>query len=216
MCTILFISRYNWDLRKFPSRGYWSDVDNQRKFMDHMALKLRILHLMKKVTLVDVNNMQDWYTISVVQFCKMGGSSLLNHYGGSLIKALQSIYPQHVWKSFRLSTPHHVPNGKSLFSKTQLFLLQCVQKVSRTNLSWILHVPILPEYQVEFNYLLGAHSKIIELDVSMQFVLRFMMCRYLFLISHLHWNTMVNIIISYLQCIYLQIHYRSLNNEVKW
>ncbi len=72
----------------------------------------------------------DWYLVSKLQVVKYGGGSLLHHYKGSLIRALQAIYPQHLWHPYQFDHPHHVPKGKYSFSKDQYLLFQTLRGVS--------------------------------------------------------------------------------------
>ncbi len=99
---------------------------------------------------------------------KYGAISMLNrYYNGSLMKALQAIYPEHAWNSWRFSTRHYVAR-KSLFSKDQYLLFQYMQRVSPDT---ALKLPpyIFPVNSIEFNYSysdFAKRGKPLEFDVS--------------------------------------------------
>eukprot|EP01114_Cavostelium_apophysatum_P017565 TRINITY_DN5254_c0_g1_i1.p1 TRINITY_DN5254_c0_g1~~TRINITY_DN5254_c0_g1_i1.p1 ORF type:complete len:742 (+),score=155.67 TRINITY_DN5254_c0_g1_i1:67-2292(+) len=76
----------NWSPEKFTSdSGVWRDKEVQRDFFDRAAKMLNIRHW------------EDWYQVTTAQINQMGGVTLLRHFGGSLVKALQSVYPEHPW-----------------------------------------------------------------------------------------------------------------------
>ncbi len=78
----------------------------------------------------DIQSPHDWYSISIQQFHRSGAGYLLaKKYNNSLIQLLRAFYPDHPWGVYRYSTPHHVPSGKTLYSKTQHLLLRYVQNV---------------------------------------------------------------------------------------
>lgn len=74
-----------WKPEWFSNRtltGYWPSTTNQRQFLESVAKKL------------GVKKPRDWGKITHLQFRKFkGGGTLLNMYGGSLRKALETIYP---------------------------------------------------------------------------------------------------------------------------
>ncbi len=72
----------------------------------------------------EIKTYSDWYYVSKQQLEKYGGGGLLSHYKGSLIRALQVVYPHYNWQLYSHSSPHHVTKGKSLFSKAQYRLFQ--------------------------------------------------------------------------------------------
>ncbi len=80
---------------------------------------------------MDMKKPRDWYTVSIKQVRQSGGTGLLNHYAGSLIRALKAVYPHHEWTSYRYSTPHQISKHGSFFSKNQYALFQVLKKVSR-------------------------------------------------------------------------------------
>eukprot|EP01027_Heterolobosea_sp_BB2_P000282 GEZU01000413.1.p1 GENE.GEZU01000413.1~~GEZU01000413.1.p1 ORF type:complete len:468 (+),score=89.89 GEZU01000413.1:405-1808(+) len=100
---------YHWN--KFDSdrlpRNFFNDIGNQRLFMDKLGTKLDIKHL------------DDWYIVSTKDVLQNGGGRLLNIYGGSLVQALQTIYPEHSWHISSFAT---VPRGYwSLQNQRQFF-----------------------------------------------------------------------------------------------
>jgi hypothetical protein len=81
---------------------------SQRTFMDQLA------------TQMGIKSPADWYSVSVrdVQKYQQGRSLLASQYGGSLIKALECIYPEHKW---------NWKNNKR--AKTQLFLFNMASQL---------------------------------------------------------------------------------------
>jgi len=87
---------HNWDSQKFRiptvSSGYWSDINNQKKFLENVGAQL------------NVRTLNDWGNVTLSQIMEHGGHGLLKQYSGSLFQALQSIYPRHNWNL------RHFPN----------------------------------------------------------------------------------------------------------
>eukprot|EP01114_Cavostelium_apophysatum_P008516 TRINITY_DN2104_c1_g2_i1.p1 TRINITY_DN2104_c1_g2~~TRINITY_DN2104_c1_g2_i1.p1 ORF type:complete len:464 (+),score=142.11 TRINITY_DN2104_c1_g2_i1:652-2043(+) len=81
-----------WDLFRFNrSRGFWAKKETQRAFFEALARQL------------DVKRPDDWYQVKLTDVYRYGGSTLLTHYyGGSLSKALSTIYPECKWDSMRV------------------------------------------------------------------------------------------------------------------
>ncbi len=76
---------YKWDLDRFITRvkiGYWSDVGNQRAFLDDMA---------KKLNLTD----HERHNITSQMVLQHGGFQLLKKYDYSLSKLLTTLYPEY-------------------------------------------------------------------------------------------------------------------------
>lgn len=74
-------SDVEWKTESFRLSKFWNQKQNQRMFMDSLAMKLGI------------KEFKYWGNITKEVFCEHGGFSLLNYYNGSLRNALQSIYP---------------------------------------------------------------------------------------------------------------------------
>ncbi len=124
-----------------------------------------------------ITDPHDWYFVTTQQISIHGGAGLLSRYKGSLIHALQAIYPHIDWKTYRFSRPHQIPKNKSFFSKNQHYLFQVIKQ--------------LFPHTVHFNYNFSANmvqsvktkAKIVEFDVSLRESRRSLMrARYLFLI----------------------------------
>jgi hypothetical protein len=77
----------NWELWKFQDvpRIFWDDINNQRDFMESIAIQL------------DFNTMEDWYQLKSSDIFKRGGSWLTTKYGNMMRKILGSIYPEIDW-----------------------------------------------------------------------------------------------------------------------
>src|SRR5690349_5270234 len=100
--------------------------------MDSLATKLRIQASTANYTYSsDVKVPNDWYSVSMHQFRKHGGSGLIKIYG-SLMNVLRVLYPDTKWITYRFTRPHNVPVGTAFFSKTQHLLLQYLQMVSNS------------------------------------------------------------------------------------
>ncbi len=83
-----------------------------------------------KLTQKCIKEFHDWYFVSTRQIAKYGGHSLLQrYYKGSLIRALQVMYPEHTWHSWRFSSKAHRNAGRTHFSKTQHLLFKLLQQV---------------------------------------------------------------------------------------
>ena len=69
-------------------RNYWKNVENQRKFMKEVEIKLGF------------KSLDDWYHVTTSQFKKLGGCVMLNKYP-SFLTILQTFYPNHEWDVFK-------------------------------------------------------------------------------------------------------------------
>ncbi len=76
----------------------------------------------------------DWYFVSLNQVYEEGGGGLIRHYAGSLRQALQAVYPQYSWNSWKFTLPPDV-NAKFKISKVQHLLFKYVQRVSNNQLT---------------------------------------------------------------------------------
>jgi hypothetical protein len=70
------------------SPGYWTNIDNQKRFFQQLEDKL------------DIRSPEDWYRVTTRQIIQEGGSALIgNYYNWSMLTALKAIYPEHDWKN---------------------------------------------------------------------------------------------------------------------
>jgi hypothetical protein len=76
--------------------GFWNSAKNQRFYFDWLGKKLGYIV------------MDDWYKITPEDILQRKGSYLLRKYGGSPLKALQFVYPDHEWLLWRFV---RVPTG---------------------------------------------------------------------------------------------------------
>ncbi len=77
---------HKWDSTQtiHMKRGHWSEIDNQRHFMNAIASKLQI------------SDPRDWYKITCkCMLQQKGGSGLLAKYKGSMSKLLATLYPEY-------------------------------------------------------------------------------------------------------------------------
>eukprot|EP01127_Copromyxa_protea_P021077 TRINITY_DN7155_c0_g1_i1.p1 TRINITY_DN7155_c0_g1~~TRINITY_DN7155_c0_g1_i1.p1 ORF type:complete len:593 (-),score=123.15 TRINITY_DN7155_c0_g1_i1:168-1946(-) len=96
-----------WKFHRVP-QNFWQDQQNHVKYFNHMAIEKNLTSL------------NDWYKISLKDFCASGRSLLSSYYGSSYINALKSIYPDHDWKIWKFAaTPKgfwgHVVHQRQFF-----------------------------------------------------------------------------------------------------
>jgi hypothetical protein len=90
--------------------GYWDDINHQRQFFDWLYSELGLS-----------GGLDGWYTALTGPVFHHGGGSLLNNkYRGSLINALNAVYPEHKWYPWRFTKVpvghwHDVANRRALF-----------------------------------------------------------------------------------------------------
>lgn len=96
--VLLFINHLDIEWKKdwfsniphFP-QSYWKSMENRKKYMDELAVKLNISHP------------SDWGNVSIQRIYELGGGSFLKlYYNDSLLACLQSIYKG----SFPLASIH--------------------------------------------------------------------------------------------------------------
>jgi len=75
-----------WFVHSFKyEKGFWKSKENHKQFLDSLKTKL------------EIKKPQDWGKITARKFVSYDGGSLMNNYG-SIMKALQSVYPDTEWK----------------------------------------------------------------------------------------------------------------------
>jgi hypothetical protein len=87
-----------WLPWKFPrtNNNFWPKMENQRRFFDWLGTELKL------------KSLDDWHDVHHDRVSENGGKTLLLAYGSSLMKALQTVYPEHPWQiSRRPSLPHN-------------------------------------------------------------------------------------------------------------
>lgn len=78
--------RWNpWQFRQNLSVGFWSDLGNQRAFMEWLGKEL------------GYKEMKDWYNLTGEDVAKNGGGSLLTNHRGSPSLLVRSVFPEHTW-----------------------------------------------------------------------------------------------------------------------
>ncbi len=88
---------YTWKFRiNEVERGHWSDISNQRAFMEAVAQRLKIV------------NHSGWYSVSCKVLREEGGGGLLAKHNGSISKLLATVYPEFPWDTskFRVNANH--------------------------------------------------------------------------------------------------------------
>ncbi len=72
-------------MKRRQSRGFWDEVENQKKFMEGLFVKLKM------------SDHQRWSSITTKTIRENGGSSILARYAGSASKLIRSVFPKHCW-----------------------------------------------------------------------------------------------------------------------
>lgn len=86
--------KHNWNISNFISKnppGYWTAMENQRRFMDDLGDK------------IGVKVLDDWYSKSTNELIANRAGALLGIYGNSLSKLLTAVYPNHSWEISKFS-----------------------------------------------------------------------------------------------------------------
>lgn len=78
---------HEWLPWKFvqSSPNLWDDSVNKKKYFDWLGQQLGYKQL------------EDWYNVTPDHINQQGGNGLLNNYNGSIVAALQAVYPRHKW-----------------------------------------------------------------------------------------------------------------------
>lgn len=87
---------HDWHIWKFknPPSGFWKQTDNRKKYFDWLGKHL------------GYNKMEDWYGISGDSILDNSGGHLLReYYGNSPSKAVQEVYPNQKWMTWRFKCP---------------------------------------------------------------------------------------------------------------
>jgi hypothetical protein len=84
---------FSWKEWRFKNQHkFLDDEENHRRCLDELGIELGIKHL------------EDWINVRWKDIAQKGGSALVNKYGGSLFKMLNSIYPAHTWNESSFNT----------------------------------------------------------------------------------------------------------------
>ena len=80
--------QHNWLLWKFQQvpRMFWRSEENHKLYFDWLGHQL------------EYTCMEDWYNVTAEDIQRNKGAGVLSYYGNSPAKALQKIYPHHIWK----------------------------------------------------------------------------------------------------------------------
>lgn len=81
-----------WKWKPIPSK-FWEAKENQTNFFNYLFHQLNF------------KSMEDWYEISSEQIRKFGGHGVLNYYQNSPSLAVQNIFPEHEWITWRFKNP---------------------------------------------------------------------------------------------------------------
>ena len=106
---------YNWDIFEFShvSKNFWNDKENHKKFLDYFY------------DFNKLKSLDDWNTISVDEFSKFGGRSILSHYS-NMTEMLVFHYPNHNWCIFNRK---NLPRGFWKDNKNHIVFLDRIAKI---------------------------------------------------------------------------------------
>jgi hypothetical protein len=102
--------------------GYWKDIQHQKQFFDHLAIKLNI------------QKPEDWSKVTTAKVLEEGGSFITDYYNSSVTKgmsigkddltlrALQAVYPESAIVGKRLGYWKDKQNQKAFFDKLAIKL----------------------------------------------------------------------------------------------
>jgi hypothetical protein len=78
-----------WDSSRLPARPqrHWESLSHQREFFDRLAQHPQL----------QLQSLDDWHRVTAEEVYQLRGGGILKRYGGSLFKALQTVYPEHPW-----------------------------------------------------------------------------------------------------------------------
>eukprot|EP01114_Cavostelium_apophysatum_P008802 TRINITY_DN2161_c0_g2_i1.p1 TRINITY_DN2161_c0_g2~~TRINITY_DN2161_c0_g2_i1.p1 ORF type:complete len:525 (-),score=71.58 TRINITY_DN2161_c0_g2_i1:75-1649(-) len=107
-----------WKPWKFVkvSNGFWQNADNQRKFLDDLAIELKL------------KDWHDWYKIGEKSVIEHGGGALLNNHKGSMHRMLATAYPEIPWKFGKPSKGEQKDSGYWADKKNQFQFLEDLAK----------------------------------------------------------------------------------------
>jgi hypothetical protein len=91
-----------WKFKQVPKK-YWHEIENGRQFLEWAGKQLGIQEL------------SDWYEIPAERVSILGGSRLLNRFGGKQM-LLQMCYPHYSWNSLGFQDWQSWKSQKHLFS----------------------------------------------------------------------------------------------------
>jgi hypothetical protein len=88
-----FVDVAEWVSQDRLPIGFWSDMKNQRRFLDWAA------------NLYGIKKLDDWYHVNADDFIKKtgAGSFLRSKYSSSIAAACRAVYPEHQWQEWRFS-----------------------------------------------------------------------------------------------------------------
>lgn len=104
-------SDVEWTPWKFTriSRGYWNDINNQRKYLDWLGNFASYNFSQASGRTLGLQSKEHWYLVTNKDFIKHGGGALLRiQYEGSIYKLLSTVYSEVEWIPWKFS---HVPRG---------------------------------------------------------------------------------------------------------
>lgn len=86
---------FPWKFQYVPD-GYWNDMQNQKKFFEWLGKELKY------------DKMENWYNLKGSTVIERGGGGLLHRYRGSVVGAVQAVFPSYPWVVWKFE---RVPNN---------------------------------------------------------------------------------------------------------
>jgi len=86
---------FEWDPLRFSQvpRNYWVSMENQRRFMDDLGLKLGI----------PPGDYAAWYKVSYKTIIENGGNTIFKKHQSSISAVFEAIYPEYKWDKLRFA-----------------------------------------------------------------------------------------------------------------
>ena len=103
---------YSWIFNQRLYKGFWEDKKNQFRFMNWLGKELGF------------KEMSDWYKLELRHVYNNGASRLINKFGNSPSKLVQSIFPQHEW---RMESFNNIKKSAPTINRSQRDLAQVLE-----------------------------------------------------------------------------------------
>jgi hypothetical protein len=119
--------------------GYWTNLENQRNFLNSLGKKLGI------------KDLTDWYAITRKQICENGGASLLGMYNNSPGRFISSIFNEFPWDSSRFRSKMPSENWEKKENRVSLIKKLTIELQIRDLEDW---------YRVSLGQIAEFHSNV--------------------------------------------------------
>jgi len=107
---------------EYARKGYWTSMDNQKRFMEDLAVHLGFMKH-KSSDIGGVSYLEQWYSVPGGAVTQFGGSGLLRKHGGSMFTLLSAVYPEVDWLPWKFKIlPVHSWKDTNILHKAVKFL----------------------------------------------------------------------------------------------